>query len=99
MPTAPRDLPQRRQVAEPNGDEPTRLNHHHNSARQTVSPFFTAAEAAEFLRLSVVTLARMRMSGDGPRYRAFSRRKIVYALADLIDWANAHVRQSTSETR
>ena len=62
----------------------------------TNSPFLTTGEAAEFLRLSVVTLGRWRVEGVGPRYRKFGR-KVVYGQADLIAWADAQTHLSTSE--
>lgn len=58
--------------------------------------FLTAAEAAAWLRLSPVTIARWRLEGRGPVYRLFGRR-IVYARSDLLSWADAQRRQSTSQ--
>jgi hypothetical protein len=69
-------------------------------AEQPASPpvFLTAAEAAAFLRISPITLSRWRIEGCGPAYRKFGRR-VVYALADLIAWAEGQRRASTSEQR
>lgn len=61
---------------------------------QTV--FLTQAEAAELLRLSERTLERYRLTGAGPRFRAFGRRRL-YARSDLLDWADQQARHSTSE--
>ena len=61
----------------------------------TVPVFLTASEAAAFLRLSTVTMSRWRISGQGPLARWFGRR-VVYARADLIAWADERRRQSTS---
>lgn len=58
--------------------------------------FLTAAEAAEFLRLSEVSLARWRTEGRGPTFRKFSRR-VVYSRDDLLAWAENQRRQSTSQ--
>lgn len=58
--------------------------------------FLTADEAAELLRVSVVTLARWRGQGLGPPARWFGRR-VVYALSDLLEWAEAQKASSTSE--
>lgn len=51
--------------------------------------FLNNAEAASFLRLSPRTLEKRRMQGDGPRFRKIGRR-VIYALDDLVSWANAH---------
>jgi Helix-turn-helix domain len=59
--------------------------------------FLNAQEAAAFLRISTVTLARWRIEGCGPPFRKFGRR-VLYARADLISWAEAQRRQSTSAT-
>jgi hypothetical protein len=58
--------------------------------------FLTTPEAAEFLRLSTVTLARWRISGDGPPFLKFSRR-CVYRRRDLLRWARKQLRTSTSQ--
>ena len=58
--------------------------------------FFTVKEAAKLLRLSPVTLGRWRAEGVGPPHRKFGR-KVIYDQADLIHWAAAQKRTSTSE--
>ena len=59
--------------------------------------YLTAPEAAALLRLSPVTLARWRIEGGGgPVYRKFGRR-VLYARSDLVAWADAQRRGSTSE--
>jgi predicted DNA-binding transcriptional regulator AlpA len=50
------------------------------------SPLLGTMEAAPFLRLSVRTLERHRITGTGPRYRKVGSR-IFYAIADLKTWA------------
>jgi hypothetical protein len=52
-------------------------------------------EAAAFLRLSEITLARWRIEGRGPAYRKFGRR-VVYARSDLIAWTDEQTSVSTS---
>lgn len=59
--------------------------------------YLTTEEAAEFLRLSPVTLARWRGTGEGPSFRRLGRKKIVYARVDLLKFAKAQKRQSTSD--
>ena len=56
--------------------------------------YLTNEEAAEFLRLSPRTLEKRRMLGDGPRFRKVGRR-VIYALDDLICWADARSFEAT----
>jgi hypothetical protein len=64
---------------------------------RNASPIFlTAAEAATLLRVSVVTIGRWRIEGSGPPFRKFGRR-VVYLQDDLIAWADAQSRASTSD--
>jgi hypothetical protein len=53
-------------------------------------------EAAAFLKLSPRTLEKQRVLGGGPRFRKFGRR-VVYALDDLVSWAEARGCDSTSD--
>jgi predicted DNA-binding transcriptional regulator AlpA len=53
--------------------------------------------AAEFLGLSVKTLQKRRVTGDGPKYIRISSRCVRYRRSDLISWSNSLVRTSTSE--
>lgn len=55
-----------------------------------------ADQAAKRLGLSVSTLAKMRLSGDGPAYSKLGRR-VVYSPQDLEAWITANRFQSTSE--
>jgi hypothetical protein len=57
--------------------------------------FLDNGQAAEFLRLSPRTLDRLRLTGEGPRYRKFGRR-VVYAIVDLEAWANERIFGCTS---
>jgi Helix-turn-helix domain len=59
--------------------------------------FLSAQEAAALLRISPVTLGRWRIEGRGPPFRKFGRR-VVYAREELIAWAEAQRRESTSTT-
>ena len=56
----------------------------------------TAQAAAQFLSLSPSTLAKMRLSGDTPRYIKMGRR-VAYRQTDLDNWVSAKSFQSTSE--
>ena len=58
--------------------------------------FFMTAEAGRFLGLSPRTLEKHRVSGTGPVYRKLGGR-VVYAVADLQEWADLGLRRSTSD--
>lgn len=58
--------------------------------------YLSNAEAADFLKLSPRTLEKQRVIGGGPRFRKFGRR-VVYALEDLVTWAEARGCESTSD--
>jgi hypothetical protein len=50
------------------------------------SPFFWAAEAAIYLRISLRALENFRETGEGPAYRKHGGR-IVYHREDLDRWS------------
>ena len=56
----------------------------------------TQREAALALRLSVRTLERMRVTGNGPRFVKCNR-SIRYQQSDLDAWIASRVVRSTSE--
>jgi predicted DNA-binding transcriptional regulator AlpA len=56
----------------------------------------TQREAAMSLRLSVRTLKRMRVAGNGPRFVKCNR-SIRYQQCDLDQWIASRVVRSTSE--
>ena len=55
-----------------------------------------SGEAAARLGLSISTLAKMRLSGNGPTYSKLGRR-VVYSLQDLQSWIDEQKHRSTSE--
>ena len=57
--------------------------------------FLKPGEAAAILRLSRRSLDRYRITGGGPTYYMFGI-AVVYALADLADWAAARRYRITS---
>lgn len=60
----------------------------------------TTTEAARFLRLSVATLERFRVTGEGPSYVKLGpakRARVVYQREDLVAWLEANRRDSTSD--
>ena len=60
------------------------------------SPYMPQALAAEFLGLSPKTLERFRVEGRGPSFLKLGRR-VVYSREDLVEWAEAQRRRSTSD--
>lgn len=58
--------------------------------------YLTTEKAAEFLGLSTSYLSHGRISSYGPPYVKLSRR-VLYSVEDLISWAEARRRRSTSE--
>jgi excisionase family DNA binding protein len=56
----------------------------------------TQSEAAQMLRVSVRTLERLRVSGDGPTYIKTGR-LVRYRQSDLDKWISDRERHSTSE--
>jgi excisionase family DNA binding protein len=59
-------------------------------------PLLAGKEAADFLRLSVRTLERLRVSGGGPIYVKCGR-LVRYRQSDLDRWLSSRERHSTSE--
>jgi hypothetical protein len=57
----------------------------------------TPEQAAQALSLSPSTLAKLRLSGNGPAYCRMGRRKIGYRPADLESWLSGRIHHSTSE--
>jgi hypothetical protein len=47
---------------------------------------FWAIEAAAYMRLSRSTLAKWRMSGEGPPFHRYGRRLVYYLKQDLDKW-------------
>jgi len=64
----------------------------------TASPLLTVPEAAEYLRVSTKTLARLRCEGGGPKFVGGGRgSRVTYRRTDLDAWINSRVRSTTSE--
>ena len=62
----------------------------------TPTPYMPQALAATFLGLSPRTLERFRVEGRGPAFLKLGRR-VVYSRDDLVKWAEARRRRSTSD--
>jgi excisionase family DNA binding protein len=60
------------------------------------SPFLSTREAAFYLGLSFRTLEKMRLTGNGPRFRKHGR-FVRYHIADLDAWSEGRRLSSTSD--
>lgn len=63
------------------------------------SQYMTPPQAAEYLGVGVSTLAKWRLRGVGPQYRALSTKIIRYVRTDLDAWSASRTRASTTEAR
>ena len=54
--------------------------------------------AAKFIHLSPRTLEGMRVKGNGPPFYKLGKKRVIYALSDLIDWVNGQKQQTTKKT-
>ena len=64
--------------------------------------FYTAKEAARYLRVSEDYLERLRMSGEGPNYIKLGQAhnsKILYHEHDLHEWILLHRRCGGKQPR
>lgn len=67
-----------------------------NNLTSPTPKFLNSKQAAEYLGLKPNTLAKMRVFGNGPKYRKHGFR-VLYALDDLNAWSEVSSRRSTSE--
>ena len=63
---------------------------------KSISSLLDAQNAADWTGLSTSTLAKLRLTGNGPTYAKLGRR-VVYRIDDLEEWIEAHRFKSTSE--
>ena len=57
---------------------------------------YSSNEASDVVGLSASTLAKLRLSGDGPVFVKLGRR-VFYRPGDLMEWVNARRFSSTSQ--
>lgn len=62
----------------------------------TFTPLVDTAEAARLLGLAPITLAKLRVRGDGPPYVQLGR-AIRYKPEAVMTWAEGRARRSTSD--
>jgi hypothetical protein len=60
------------------------------------SPFLNTAQAAFYIGLSQRTLEKMRLTGNGPKYRKHGR-FVRYHIDELDDWSKGRSRGTDSE--
>lgn len=58
----------------------------------------TPSEAAQFLKVSPRTLARWRMTGEGPAFTPLSPQAVRYVRTDLIKWLEGRVSMNTQQS-
>ncbi len=63
---------------------------------KTSTSLLDTEKAATWTGLSTSTLAKLRLTGNGPAYSKLGRR-VVYRIDDLDEWIRAHRHKSTSE--
>lgn len=73
--------------------------HHNLPERSVLDPevLVTEREAADFLGVTTRALQKWRANGTGPRFVRISGRCVRYRRRDLISWAEARLKSSTSE--
>jgi predicted DNA-binding transcriptional regulator AlpA len=63
-----------------------------------MSEVLTAPQAADFLKLSVSTINKLRTYGGGPKFIKLGSRRIGYLKSDLLEWLQSCSRcASTSD--
>lgn len=65
--------------------------------QQQWATFVRPEEAGRILGLSPSTLAKWRMTGDGPPFQKLSARCVRYAVADLEAWMASRTRLTTEK--
>ncbi|ODA66048.1 Helix-turn-helix domain protein [Methyloligella halotolerans] len=68
-----------------------------NWENRKTSPYMRPAEAAEYVRLSVSTLAQMRVEQRGPKYFKAGGR-VLYRLSDLEEWVESRIYVGTGSS-
>lgn len=61
-----------------------------------LSKVLNAEVAARYVGLSQSTLAKLRLTGNGPTYCKLGRR-VVYRQKDLDDWLQSRIASDTSD--
>jgi predicted DNA-binding transcriptional regulator AlpA len=72
-------------------------SHHDDRDADYLDRLIPESLAAEFVGYSMRALQNWRVRGGGPRFVKISSRSVRYRRRDLIEWAERHLRASTSE--
>lgn len=65
----------------------------------SLDELLTPQQAAAYLGLQTATLQRQRTEGTGPPFVRVSKRRVAYRAADLRNWLETRVAQSTADAR
>lgn len=68
------------------------------SENVTFDRWLRPPDAARYMGMSSSTLAKMRLTGDGPHFRKPCSRIVLYRVDELDAWLDESRRHSTSET-
>jgi predicted DNA-binding transcriptional regulator AlpA len=74
---------------------PVRVGESEANMSNQVEKYFDTPAAAQYVRLSVSTMEKLRVFGGGPPFAKLGRR-VVYSAAALDDWLRARQFTSTS---
>lgn len=61
------------------------------------SIYLRPTEASRLIRISVSTLAKMRLRGDGPPFVKSGRKIVLYERSTLLNWLAGRTITSTEE--
>lgn len=64
---------------------------------RAVGSLLSPEQAANYLLLSISTLARMRIAGNGPTFVRVSPQRVGYRVGDLDKYLDGRTRTSTSQ--
>lgn len=68
-----------------------------SNKKSTTPTLLCEKEVAKLLGLSIKTLQKWRIQGEGPPFIRLSPKAIRYQLDDVLAWLQANRRTSTSE--
>ena len=65
--------------------------------QRNAAALLSPERAANYLLLSISTLARMRIAGNGPTFVRVSPQRVGYRISDLDKYLDGRTRTSTSQ--
>lgn len=66
------------------------------SEMATTRDWLTPEEVGERIGLTTATLKKWRVTGDGPKFARLSPRRVVYFIADVLEWERARPRAAST---